>query len=73
MLQKLNISNKCWSFECHQRFLNKHITVVTKIWIYTTIFNIDNNKKYFLSTKLGKNMIFAGSYDTKDFKVIYYF
>ncbi len=40
---------KCWSF-----YLSKdpEMTMVsTKIWSSTTVFNINNNKKYFLSTK----------------------
>ncbi|MDN8907574.1 hypothetical protein Q0O77_14770, partial [Staphylococcus aureus] len=53
MLQKISISNKCCSFELsiHQRILKKSTTVSTKILSSTTVFNIDNNMTFYLSTK----------------------
>jgi len=55
MLQKISISNKCWSFELsiHQSILKKIcIFVSTKIWSSTTVFNMgDDNRKCFLSIK----------------------
>jgi len=43
----------------------KSITETTKLLISTTVFNIDNNKKCFLSTK-SPVRISEGSYYTKD-------
>ncbi len=54
MLQKISISNKCCSFEhsIHENNPNhdKCITVSTKTWSSTTVFDIDNNQKCFLSS-----------------------
>ncbi len=50
---KISISNECCSFELfvHQRILkNKCIMVSTNILSSTTVFDIDNNKKSFLSS-----------------------
>ncbi len=43
---------------------DKSIMVSTKIWSRTTVFNIGNNKKCFLSSDI--RMIYEGSRDTKD-------
>ncbi len=53
MLQKISISNKCCLFvrSIYQRILKKE-SVSTKLLSSTIVFNIDNNKKCFLSTKL---------------------
>ncbi len=49
-----SISNKCWSFELfnNQRVMKKSIPVSTKILSSTTVFNINNNVKCFLSSKI---------------------
>ncbi len=50
MLQKISISNRCHSSELsiHLKMLNPKIL---KILCSTTVFNIDNNQKCFLSSK----------------------
>jgi len=45
--QKVSVSNKCCAFE-----LKKSIMVSTKILSSTTVFNIDNNNKCFLSSNI---------------------
>jgi len=53
MLQTVSVSNQCCSFELsiHQRILKKSITVYKNITSRTTVFNIENTTKYFLSYK----------------------
>ncbi len=48
MLQKIYISNKCYSF---QLYIHQRIKVSTRIWSSTSVFNIDNNQKCFLINK----------------------
>jgi len=62
---KTSIYNKCCSFELsiHRRIIQKcRLSVSTKILSSITVFNIDNNKKFFLSSKKGTE----GSCDTED-------
>ncbi len=70
MLLKISISDKCYSFELsiHLWILKKNqcITVSTKICISTTVFNIDNNQKCFLSSKSAYYYDFWRSCDTED-------
>ncbi len=69
MLQKISISNKCCSFELsiHLWILkNKMSHGFHKILCSTTVFNIDNNQKCFLSSKSAYYYDFWRSCDTED-------
>ncbi len=69
ILQKISTLNKFCSFELsiHQRILkNKMFTVSTQILCSTTVFNMDNNQKCFLSSKSAYYYDFWRSCDTED-------
>ncbi len=52
MLQKISIPNKCFPFELSiHPWILKNKMYHTKIFDITTVFNIDNNQKCFLSSK----------------------
>ncbi len=52
MLQKISILNKCFPFELSiHPWILKNKMYHTKIFDITTVFNIDNNQKCFLSSK----------------------
>ncbi len=69
IIQKISISNKCGSFELsiHLWILKKKcVSVYTKILCSTTVFNINNNQKRFLSRKSAYYYDFWRSCDPED-------
>jgi len=49
--KEISISNKYCSFELHQNILKENALRFPQTLSSTTLFNIDNNKKCFLSSK----------------------
>ncbi len=69
MLQKIPIWNKCCCFERYSSNNSETfncITVSTKLWSSTKVFNIANNQKCFLSSKSAHFYDFWRPCDTED-------